>query len=65
MEVLIQQNRTEVFFQCPHCGEESVLPVIPGWNKLDCPYCAYYLIVYQDEAARLWSRTPGVLQSPH
>ncbi|MFP3867304.1 MAG: hypothetical protein ACLFUU_03965 [Desulfobacteraceae bacterium] len=55
----------EVFFQCPHCGEESVLQVAPGWNKLDCPYCDYYLIVYQDEAAHLWTRTPGVLQSCH
>ncbi|MDD3580561.1 MAG: hypothetical protein PHW74_06035 [Desulfobacca sp.] len=58
-------SRTEVFFCCPNCGEESMLTVTPGWNKLDCPYCAYYLIVYQDADTKLWTRTPGVLQSPY
>jgi len=55
------QYITEEFFTCPECGEESVAMIRPGFNKLDCPFCGFYLIVYQDGEQRNWTRVPGVL----
>lgn len=52
---------TEEFFICPECGEESVAVLHPGFNKVDCPYCNFYLIAFQDEEGRCWTRVPGVL----
>lgn len=54
----------EIFFLCPHCGEEAVVTLRPGFNKAACPYCPYYLIVYLDDDGRPWTRVPGVLATP-
>ncbi len=51
----------EIFFFCPHCGEEAVAALQPGFNKVACPYCPYYFIVYLDGDGRPWTRVPGVL----
>jgi hypothetical protein len=54
-------NHKEEFIICPCCGEEAFVTVNPGFNKIDCPACEYYLIVYLDETGKSWTREHGVL----
>ncbi|MBM4288980.1 MAG: hypothetical protein FJ135_12720 [Deltaproteobacteria bacterium] len=51
----------EEFIVCPCCGEEAFVRLIRGFNKVDCPFCDYYLIVYLDETGTAWTRETGVM----
>ncbi|HAY22910.1 hypothetical protein [Desulfobacca acetoxidans] len=53
----------EEFIICPQCGEEAFVTLRYGFNKVDCPVCEYFLIVYLDTDGKAWTRELGVLET--